>query len=244
MPGFEYLVLRDMQGPGQRATAKVSTTAQRAGALLLLLAQHPRGLGITHLARELNTQRAPLYRILEALQSQGLVRRNDRKQYLLGVATLELARAYSSQFPTGVESILAMLANETGMTATLTSDDDDVLTTIVSKTPGTNGEHVFTPPGFRHPSGPLSLRVAVQALQPPRDDDPEEVREARRLGYAVGRGTVVQSRYGVSAVVPGSGESGAILVLSLVTLRAFDHRTVAEPLLRSVQELSHAISQT
>ncbi|MCI5075358.1 helix-turn-helix domain-containing protein [Oricola sp.] len=229
--------------PGQRAEAKVSTTAQRAGALLRLLAQHPQGLGITYLARELSTQRAPLYRILQALQTQGLVRRNERKQYLLGVATLELARAYSSQFPTGIEAILAALANETGMTATLTSEDDDVLTTIVSKTPGTNGEHVFTPPGFRHPSGPLSLRVAVQALQPPNDDDTEEVREARELGYAIGRGTVVQSRYGVSAVVPG-GESGAVLVLSLVTLHAFDHRTVAEPLLRTVQELSHAIAQT
>jgi len=227
-----------MQVPERRAEAKVSTTVERAGALLRLLAQNPKGLGITHLTRELHTQRAPLYRILQALQSHGLVRRNERKQYLLGVATLELARAYSSQFPTGVEAILAAVADETGMTATLSSADDDVLTTIVSKTPRTNGEHVFTPPGFRHPRGPLSLRIAVEALQPPRDSDAEDVQEARRLGYAIGRGTVVQSRYGVSAVVPGSGDSGAILVLSLVTLREFDHLTVAEPLLRAVQALS------
>lgn len=229
--------------PEQREEAKVSTTVDRAGALLRLLAQHPRGLGITHLTRELKTQRAPLYRILQALQLHGLVRRNERKQYMLGVGTLELARAYSSQFPTSVEEILASVADEVGMTATLCSCVGDVLTTIISKTPRSNGEYVFTPPGFRHPSGPLSHRIAVMALQPPRADDPEDVKEARELGYAVGRGKVVQARYGVAAVIPNAGEVGAVFVLSLATLREFDHRIVAEPLLRSAQELSHALAR-
>src|ERR1700710_726501 len=62
--------------PEARNVAKVSTTVDRAGALLKLLSKHPEGLTITVLTRELGTQRAPLYRILEALAVHQLVRRD------------------------------------------------------------------------------------------------------------------------------------------------------------------------
>jgi len=221
------------------STAQLSTTVDRAGALLRLLAQHPQGLGITRLTKELGTQRAPLYRILQALIEHGLVRRDARKQYLLGVGTLELARAYAAQFPSGIEAMLAALADETGMTATLVSVSGEELTTAFAKVPSTSEAHVYTPPGFRHPSGRLSMRIALEALAPPSDDDPEDVRDTRRLGYAVGHGEVVPSRYGAAAVVPGSGESGAILIVALVTLRDFEHTAIGEPLLRTARAIGH-----
>lgn len=227
----------------EKTPAAVSTTVDRAGALLRLLAQNPQGIGISRLTRELGTQRAPLYRILQALAGHGLVRRDERKQYLLGVTTLELARAYTSQFPAGMEAQLGLLADEVGMTVALVSFDGETMTTVISKTPSASGEYVVTPPGFRHPAGPLSMRIAVDAMQPPSDDDSDEVREARRLGYAIGRGEVVASRYGVSAVVPGSGLSGAVLVLTLVSLHDFDHAALAGPLLRTAQTISHWVGR-
>ena len=215
----------------ERSGPQVSTTVDRAGALLDLLAANPEGLTITVLTRHLDTQRAPLYRILEALIKHRLVRRDEQKRYLLGVGTLELARAFSAQFPAGVDQMLAELADETDTTASLVSVEGNVMTTIAARTPNTNSAHVYTPPGFQHPPGPLSMRNALAALEPPRDDDSDEVREARRLGYAVGRGRVVQARYGMSAVVPGHPS----LILALVSLNELDHERLARPVLRTAQ---------
>lgn len=222
---------------------QLSTTVARAGALLQLLAEHPEGLGITVLTRHLGTQRAPLYRILEALIRSRLVRRDEQKRYLLGSGTLQLARAYSTQFPAGIEQILAELANEAGITATLIATEGDALTTVVSMTPSTNAEHVFTPPGFRHPDGPLATRIALLAARPPEDDDPSEVAEARERGYAVARGAVVPVRYAVAAVVPDTQRSGAPWVVALVSLDDFDPDAVSGPLLHTVQLLGFRLRE-
>lgn len=218
-------------------SSATSTTVDRAGALLRLLAQHPEGLGVTQLTRELNTQRAPLYRILRALIAHRLVSRDPHKRYVLGAGTLELARAYSSRLPPDVETVLAALANETGMTAMLISADDGAMTTVATRTPTTSAEHVYTPPGFLHPGTGLSMQVAIDALRPPRDDDPEETRDARRRGYAVGMGKVMPGRYGAAAVVPGSISASSALVLALASFRTFDADAVGEPLLRSAETI-------
>lgn len=220
---------------------QVSTTVDRAGALLQLLAQHSEGLGITVLTRHLNTQRAPLYRILEALIKHGLVRRDPQKRYLLGVGTLGLARAYAAQLPSGLDPLLQALADETGMSASINAVDGEQVTVVASRTPARQGEYVFTPAGFRHPIPPASIRAAIAALQPASETDSDGVREARSLGYAVGRGTIVPGRHGVSAVVPGSDLSGSMMLVTLASVGEFDHETVAEPLLGTAQAIGLSI---
>lgn len=217
---------------------QASTTVAKAAALLTLLAENPDGLGITDLTRRLHTQRAPLYRILEALMRAQLVRRDEAKRYLLGIGTVRLARAYSSQFPAGTEQILAALADEVGVTASLVSVEDDVVTTVVSMTPSTSTEHVFTPPGFRHPEGPLATRIAVQAMRPSSPDDTDAVIEARRRGFAVAGGLVSPVRYVAAAGVPGSEVSGATLVVALVSLYEFDADAAKDTLLHTAQMLA------
>ncbi|WP_100809940.1 MULTISPECIES: helix-turn-helix domain-containing protein [unclassified Microbacterium] len=217
------------------AGPQYSTTVARAAMLLQLLAENPDGLGITVLTRHLNTQRAPLYRILEALIRARLVRRDDQKRYRLGIGTIQLARAYSVQFPAGLEQLLAELANDVGVTSTLVSAEGDVLTTVLSVTPSTNAEHVFTPPGFRHPDGPLATRIALQASAPPAEDDSDAIVEARRQGYAIARGSVAPVRYAVAAVVPNSALSGAALVVALVSVVDFDAESAAERLIHTAQ---------
>ncbi|GGA64916.1 hypothetical protein GCM10011490_14410 [Pseudoclavibacter endophyticus] len=222
----------------------VSTTVDRAGALLKLLAQHPDGLGVAALTRELGTQRAPLYRILEALQRYQLVRRDDRKRYLLGVGTLELSHAFSAQFGRGVETLLHQLADDTGLTASLVSADrTDTLTTVMSITPSTVAEHVFTPPGYRHPDGRLASRVALYASRPPSDDEWPEVAEARRRGYAVATNPS-SVRYAVSAVVPGTEKADSALVLTLLSLNTFDVESAGTALLSAVPMVGMALSSS
>lgn len=222
-----------------KAGPQVSTTVDRAGALLQLLAQHPEGLGITVLTRHLDTQRAPLYRILEALIKHGLVRRDLQKRYLLGVGTLGLARAYAAQLPSGIEPLLQALADETGMSASINSVDGDRVTVVASKTPVRQGEYVFTPAGFLHPTTPASIRAALEAARPASESESDHAREARALGYAVGRGTIVPGRHGVSAVIPGSELTGSVMLVTLASIEEFEHATVAEPLLRTAQALGH-----
>jgi len=220
-----------------------STTVARAGALLQLLAENPEGLGITVLTRHLDTQRAPLYRILEALIRYRLVRRDEQKRYRLGIGTIQLARAYSAQFPAGFEQLLAELANEAGVTATLVSSEGGVLTTVLSVTPSTNAEHVFTPPGFRHPDGPLATRIALEALAPPAPHDSEAVIEARRRGFAVARGTVAPVRYAAAAVVPRTDLAGAVLIVALVSLVDFDTDGISDLLVHTAQMIAVSLGE-
>lgn len=225
------------------SSGKVSTTVARAVALLKLLAQRPEGMGVTALTRELGTQRAPLYRILEALHRDQLVRRDDHKRFLLGVGTLELAHAFRSQFDGGVEPILRSLADETGLTASLVAvDRGDTLTTVMSVTPSTIAEHVFTPPGFRHPDGPLASRIALLAALEPREGEWPEVQEARERGFAVAtRAANPVSRYAVAVAVPRPADERPTMVLTLLSLSDFDADAAAEALLRDAPLVGMAI---
>ncbi|MEV4954790.1 helix-turn-helix domain-containing protein [Paenarthrobacter nitroguajacolicus] len=223
-------------------TSQLSTTVDRAGELLHLLALSPEGLGINQLSRDLDTQRAPIGRILQALMRHRLVHRDANKRYFLGVGTLELANAYTSRFPSGLESVLATLADETDMTAMLIEAEGEEMTTVLAKPPSSSAVHVFTPPGFRHPPGPLSMRTALAAAQPARADDSEEVRKARERGFAVGRGNTVPGRYGAAAVVPGTVAKGAPLILVLVAFDDFDQEAIREPLLRAATTIAYSMS--
>jgi DNA-binding IclR family transcriptional regulator len=219
----------------------VSTTVQRATRLLFHLADRPEGYGITELARLLNTFRAPLYKILSALIECQLVRRTDDGRYVLGVATLRLAQAYSSLFPAQVEEALAQIANETGLTATVVSVDDDVYTAVLSEVPATSGEHVYTPPGFKYTEGPLAMRIAYKAAQPASPDDTPDITQARAQGYATGSGAVMENRYSIATLIPTTTRRALVLVL--VGLTAFDYTHTSEPLTRAAHLIGYILQR-
>lgn len=226
-------------------SAAVSTTVDRAGDLLKLLVKSPDGMSVTDLTRELGTQRAPLYRILEALQRHQLVRRDERKRYLLGVGTLELAHAFSSQFEQNVESLLRRLAEESGLTVSLVSvDRDGTLTTVMSLTPSTVAEHVFTPPGFRHPEGKLASRIALFAARPPVEDEWPEVAETRERGYAIANSAAAAVPYAVALVIPGTLTDTSAFVLTMLSLNTFDVPRAGRLLQESVPLVAAALAKT
>lgn len=212
---------------------------ERAGALLDLLARHPQGLTITELTQALDTQRAPLYRILNALIAHRLVQRDARKGYSLGVGTVTLAQSYLSRFSAGVDSVLSDLANSTGLGVTLVAVDGEDLTTVSSVTTGLDVPHLYTPPGYTFPPGPLATRIALRALDPPRDDDPPEVVQARIDGYCAATWTGGEvPRYAMSAVIPTEGGARPRFAIVLISLVPFDVDACVEAMRGAVDTLS------
>lgn len=209
----------------------------------MLLTENPEGLGITELTRRLKTQRAPLYRIIASLQRHQLVHRDEHKRYRIGAGTLQLSRAYMSQFPTSIEALLSDLADETGLTASLISCDGDVLTTTFVVPPRNGKEHILTPVGFKHPNVPVSPRVVLLASRPPCENDTPAVKEARRLGYAVGQGDVLPHVHGIATMVPGTADSNQPLVIGLSTLRPIDADKITSAVLRTAELIALAVER-
>lgn len=225
----------DSRVDAAQPSATSSSTVDRSVALLLMLVENPNGLGITELTRRLKTQRAPLYRIISSLQKHQLVHRDEHKRYRIGAGTLQLARAYMAQFPNNVEALLSDLADEIGITASLISCDGDVLTTVYAVPPRTGREHVLTPVGFKHPDLPVSPRVVLLASRRPSESDTAEVKEARRLGYAIGRGNVLSNVHGMATMIPGTENSKQPLVLGVSTMRPNDTEKIAALVLRTAE---------
>lgn len=91
-----------MKKPSQEPSAQknqahadtASPAVERTLLLLMLLGEHPRGLGVPALAERTRTPRATLYRILKVLMSHGFVQpaRDEGAAYQLGPAAARLGR--------------------------------------------------------------------------------------------------------------------------------------------------------
>lgn len=191
-------------------------TVERAARLLFVLAEHPEGAGVSELARMLDTQRAPLYRILRALEQYRLIHRNDRRRYVLGIGILELARDVAEPLEERVAPLLQVAADRAGQTVMLVIDQADDIVTLLSVTPRSPGMHLTTNPGFVHPPGDSAPRRAIAALHAPTDEDSTEIIEARERGYATTEGAVVPGRVAtaVGVFVGTDRRPGAVMIVS------------------------------
>jgi hypothetical protein len=111
----------------------------------------------------------------------------------------------------------------------------------MSITPRTVAEHVFTPPGYRHPEGPLASRLALLASRPPQDGEWPEVQAARQRGYAIANRAAAPVPYAVAAVVPGTAAGDSPLVLTLLSLNDFDVPNAGSVLLRAIPMVGMAL---
>jgi DNA-binding IclR family transcriptional regulator len=196
-----------------------SQTVGRAVRILFELAGAPRGLTVTELAKLVDTQRAPLYRVLETLSAYRLIRRNQNKLYFLSVGVLELARTVSEPLETLVRPALQDLANSTNTTAMLILAEGDVLTAALAVTPESHEDmHITATAGFRLPDGPIPSRLVMDAALPGTPDDSAEVVAVRQRGYAVSHGMSATGRFGIAAPVT-LGTSHPRACILLITLR-------------------------
>jgi DNA-binding IclR family transcriptional regulator len=196
-----------------------SQTVGRAVRILFELAAVPRGLTVTELAKRVNTQRAPLYRVLDTLSAYRLIRRNQNKLYFLSIGVLELARTVSEPLENLVRPALQDLANATNTTAMLILAEGDVLTAALAVTPESHQDmHITATAGFRLPDGPIPSRLVMDAALPSGPSDSAEIVAVRRRGYAASHGMSPTGRFGIAApVILGPNHPRACILL--ITLR-------------------------
>ncbi|MDW5594099.1 IclR family transcriptional regulator [Conexibacter stalactiti] len=94
-------------------------SAARAIGILLAIAQSESGLSTREISERVGIGRQATYHLLHTLQATGMLTRDDRNRYLLGLRVGTLAEAFSRQLAPSehLAPLVRALAQETGETA-------------------------------------------------------------------------------------------------------------------------------
>jgi DNA-binding IclR family transcriptional regulator len=179
---------------------ETSQTLDRGLTVLSLLAKSPDGLTVAELAEELSTARAIVYRLLRTLEAHNLVSRIGAR-YVLGFGIAELAGRLRPRLQATVLPLLRKLSEVTSSTALLSIADGDQALILMAEEPPHSTFHLALREGARHPLAVGADGIAILAGRPASESDTEEVRAARRRGYAVTIGALQEGAVGVAAPV-------------------------------------------
>jgi len=104
---------------GNKDTAPRVQTAVRTAGILALVGQSPSGLKAGEIAERLGLSRQVAYHLLHTLQGIGMLRRNEQKAYLLGLAVAPIASGFRRHLGQHdhLRAVVRQLSAETGETA-------------------------------------------------------------------------------------------------------------------------------
>ncbi|MFG1922029.1 IclR family transcriptional regulator [Cryptosporangium sp. NPDC048952] len=192
-----------------------SQTLDRGVRILEHLAVAGGAVPITEIGEVLGVHRSITYRLLRTLEDHQLVERDQQGHYRLGLGMAVLARGVRSDLQTAALPRLNALVAAWGMTAFLVVRAGAEAVTVVSVEPQDTAAHVTYRPGTRHPVDRGAPGLALLIPEPPSPGDREELREARRVGWAVSHGEVIRGFRSIAAPVPGpgGGARGAVAVV-------------------------------
>lgn len=182
---------------------ETSQTLDRGLAVLWLLAEHGDGLTAGELADRLSTARAVVYRLLRTLEAHRLIGRADSR-YVLGFGVAELASHLRPRLQATVLPILRHLSGQTNSTALLSVADGDQAMVLIAEEPPQSTFHLALRQGSRHPLAVGADGVAILAGRPPAADDPDDVVQARKAGYALSIGALQTGAIGVASPIATS----------------------------------------
>jgi DNA-binding IclR family transcriptional regulator len=196
-------------------SAPQSQTLDRGIRILEHLAAVGTPQPITEIGQALGLHRSIAYRLLRTLEDHQLVERDAAGHYLLGLGVAGLARGVRSDLQTVALPRLTALVAELGTTAFLVVRTGDEAVTVTSVEPQDTAAHVVYRPGTRHPVDRGAPGLALLMPEAPSPDDREELREARRVGWATSHGEVVPGLRSVAAPVlgPDGGTRAALAVV-------------------------------
>lgn len=181
-------------------SGETSQTLDRGLTVLSLLAAHSEGLTAAELAEELSTARAVVYRLLRTLEAHRLIGRMDAR-YVLGIGIAELASKLRPRLQATVLPILRRLSEDTNSTALLSVADGDQALILITEEPTRSLFHLALRQGARHPLDVGADGLAILAGRPPAQDDSDEIKLARRRGYALTAGALQNGAIGVAAPI-------------------------------------------
>ena len=179
---------------------ETSQTLDRGLTALTLLAENEDGLTAADIADRLGTARAAVYRLLRTLEIHNLVS-HEGPRYFLGFGIADLAGRLKPRLRATVLPILRKLSEQTNSTALLSVADGDQALLLVTAEPPRATFHIAMREGSRHPLDVGADGVAILAGRPASATDTDEVRLARRRGYAVTVGALQTGAVGIAAPI-------------------------------------------
>jgi DNA-binding IclR family transcriptional regulator len=226
--------------PG-RSSARSSQTLDRGLSVLEVLARESAGLTVTELAVRLGVHRTNVYRLLTTLIQHRLVRRESDGRYVLGTGVIDLVRGVASDLRTVALPILAALAEQAQATAYVTLADGDEAVALIVVEPRRTEMHVAYRVGFRHPLDRGASGLAILAGRPPMPHEREEIRIARRLGYAITRGELQPGTAGIAAPICVRGQPAEASV-GVVAIGELDIDAVLPHVLEAARAIAAALA--
>jgi DNA-binding IclR family transcriptional regulator len=221
-------------------SGETSQTLDRGLTVLALLANHSDGLTAAELADELSTARAVVYRLLRTLEAHRLIGRIDTR-YVLGIGIAELASKLRPQLQATVLPILRRLSEETNSTTLLSIADGDQALILLAEEPTRSLFHLALRQGARHPLDVGADGVAILAGRPPANDDSDDVKLARRRGYALTTGALQSGAIGVAAPIRSSDWATASIGVVQLGVEVSDSR-IAELVTAAAAEAAARLS--
>ena len=211
--------------------AETSQTLDRGLQVLEVLADHPEGLTVTQLARELDVSRTIVYRLVVTLEQHGLLRRGSGNRCRLGLAALTLARHVQGMVRDAAVPALRRLSEQFSATAHLTLVDgaDAVVVAVVE--PARQEQPSTLRAGNR---APLDRGVAGRAALATRA-------EGRPLdaGWVISGGDPAHGGYAIAA--PILGVPGVEASVGVVSMSELDTALVGPKLVGAAAEIARAL---
>lgn len=244
---------------------KTIQAVDRALEILGLLAEHPKGLGVSSIANSLGLHVSTAHRLLATLAAHNLVRQNeDTSKYRLGLRLIDLGTTVLSglDLRDEAEPFLDELQRKTGEVVHLAVLDDRHVV-YIHKVEPSKGFQIYSRIGRRSPVHCTGLGKAILAFSPaPVVDrviqaglhrytatticDPDELRahlgEIRERGFAF---DMEEHEVGVccaaAPVLDYSGRAVAAVSVTGLTVRIGPERL--KELGKMVREVADAISE-
>ena len=223
------------------AAAGQSLTLRRGLRVLRVLAEHPHGLSVSELAKEMGTHRAGVYRLLAALADERLVRRADDGRYVLGTGLLELASRVHSGLREIALGELQRLADEISATTALTVADGGEAVVAAVAEPRSSDMHIAYRPGLRHRLDQAASGIAILASRPAVTGEREAIATARRRGWSRSTGELLTGTTGIGVGL--SDPSGRVQAsISAVWLEPRDEEAMAAAVVRAAGRIDAALN--
>jgi IclR family acetate operon transcriptional repressor len=138
-------------------------------AVLRKLAEHPKGVELDQLARELELPKSSAHRALATLRRAGFAEHDEGGDYRLGLELVRLVFAFHGDLdrPRLVEPALAALAARFGETAHYAELDGSEVVYLAKVTPGESGVQMTSQIGGRNPAHCTGVGKALLAAALP-----------------------------------------------------------------------------
>jgi DNA-binding IclR family transcriptional regulator len=205
-----------------------------------LLGDRPGGLTVSEISTEMATHRAGIYRLLRPLEAAQLVERRPDGTYMLGLGLVSLAANVRSRLQEVAAQELRRLADHLACTCALTVRSGEEGIVALVQEPLVARMHIAYRPGLRHPLSQAASGLAILAGNTAREGERDEVKRARKKGYAVSRGELFAGTVGIAVPIIGH-DGAAVASISAVWL---GDQLDAENVAAELQQSAAAITAT